>query len=223
MKERNVRMLSVALIISVLLSGCSDIVTGPSSQELKNWNWEFRPLATGGWDYDCEDSFVEEECEGPPLGYEPDDTPSQGSVPSCNPAPTDWGQIAWCRGSVPQGDTLVLINAALARLNAKGPPCSVAAAAVQTLINAGKLRVYNWTTGDGGGGAPVGGDWAVFSWEWVSWGTALDPEGLNTDAVLVHEMDHHLSNITSQTDGVGHKIENGSVNGSHTLNSRACV
>jgi hypothetical protein len=159
---------------------------------------------------------------GPPVGDL--DSESEASKPNCSQNQTDPIAIAYCKGHEPNSSELAVINTVLERMRGRGSVCTDLADAASQLITDHGFRVWHYTNEDFGGGAPRNGDWVVISDGWIEgWASeAKDSRGLNLEAILAHEMDHHLDHHSSETNIKGHLVQNGVEIKAHTLNSRQC-
>lgn len=155
-----------------------------------------------------------------PEAAEDDD---EAALPDCN-SPQNAMVQAWCNGNTPTQAQRNLIDAALARMRAKGGVCVDLANIVDALLVDGTLHIYNRTSGVPGGFAPravdgsqLSGSDAYMGLE-LNWFTnyydAVHADGSNRTLQhsLAHEADHlkgedHLPNQT-------HPFE--------TTNSRQC-
>jgi hypothetical protein len=87
------------------------------------------------------------------------------------------------------------------------------------LIASGGFHIWNpdetEETENFSGSAALGGDWLVLSTYWINnfFEATLDSNGVNLDAMITHEIDHHLGSET-------HVANTG---GWHTTNSVACA
>lgn len=146
-----------------------------------------------------------------------DDYALTDSVPKCS-APKNDKETAWCSGDSASTDERTKIQAALARMAAKGGVCASLAAIGTSLLNANSLHMYDQSWYNFGGAAPMNGGkagWVVVSRTWTAtfYDTAhVTPTGQNGEPqhrdlqqLLAHELDHlagrdHVGSATPTPD-----------------------
>ncbi|MEP6766690.1 MAG: hypothetical protein ABJB66_20405 [Gemmatimonadaceae bacterium] len=132
------------------------------------------------------------------------DDPQTGKPNCASPSTLTIGQKSWCGGSVPTGENLVRVNAAIARMKALGGVCASRADRLTNYIADGRLRFFanninpltNARPYPEGGWAPKGAGengWISLMDTWVT--NAYDTSHHATDNrtlqwAMAHEADH---------------------------------
>lgn len=134
----------------------------------------------------------------------------QDTVPNCTVAQTvNWAK-AYCRASAPTGTRRDAVNAALDRMEQRGPECANLAAQGRLLLGQDRLQVFAPVTGDAGGwGSPTIG--VLVADYWIDqFSTTVSADNRNLDHTLSHEIEHVLGR--EHIDQAGYE----------TPNSRTC-
>jgi hypothetical protein len=188
----------------------------------------FLEVATSTGDYVTGEKHIA--MEVPLNPYDDASSAPRMGLPDCD-SPTIMDRLkqrerTWCFSPVPTDAQRSTIDAALARMRAKGGPCIALADAAANLLSDGRFKIHHWT-GSYFGVASLGGflydSWASIGDNTLAYSTASPgPEGRTLDGEIAHEMDHVLANMAPGGDPHMDVTLNGSVSHQQTPNWLAC-